>query len=45
MAQVALQPTGFSKLFSDIEYKQSWVTKQQILLEKKINEEEKQGSQ
>ena len=37
--------TGFSKLFSDIEYKQSWVTKQQILLEKKIKEEEKQGSQ
>jgi len=37
--------TGFSKLFADQEYKMSWVTKQQILLEKKIRDEEKQGSQ
>lgn len=26
--------TGFSKLFADTEYKKSWVTRQQILLEK-----------
>ena len=36
--------TGFSKLFADQEYKMSWVTKQQILLEKKVREEEKHGS-
>lgn len=37
--------TGFSKLFSDIEYKKSWVTKQQILLEKKVREADAQESQ
>jgi len=27
--------TGFSKLFADVEYRQSWTTKKQILIEKK----------
>jgi len=30
--------TGFSKLFEDVEYKQSWVTKNQILIEKQERE-------
>ncbi len=32
--------TGFSKLFANTEYKKSWVTKQQILLEKQVKENE-----
>jgi len=27
--------TGFSKLFADVEYRKSWTTKKQILIEKK----------
>lgn len=30
--------TGFSKLFKDVEYSKSWMTKNQILLKKKYNE-------
>ena len=30
--------TGFSKLFSNVEYNRSWETKKQILLKKKYNE-------
>lgn len=30
--------TGFSKLFSDVEYKKSWQTKNQILIKKKFKE-------
>lgn len=33
--------TGFSKLFADQEYSKSWQTKNQILLKKKYNEEQK----
>jgi ParB-like chromosome segregation protein Spo0J len=32
--------TGFSKLFENTEYKKEWVTKQQILIKKKFNEEQ-----
>ena len=33
--------TGFSKLFEDIEYSKSWQTKNQLLLKKKYNDEQK----
>lgn len=33
--------TGFSKLFENTEYKKEWLTKQQILIKKKFNDEEK----
>ena len=32
--------TGFSKLFADAEYNKAWTTKHQILLKKKVAEEE-----
>lgn len=32
--------TGFSKLFENTDYKKAWVTKQQILIKKKFNDEE-----
>ena len=32
--------TGFSKLFENTEYKKAWVTKQQILIKKKFNDED-----
>lgn len=32
--------TGFSKLFENTEYKKEWVTKQQILIKKKFNDEQ-----
>jgi hypothetical protein len=31
--------TGFSKLFADVEYSRSWMTKNQVLLKKKIESE------
>lgn len=33
--------TGFSKLFEDVEYSKSWQTKNQLLLKKKYNDEQK----
>ena len=33
--------TGFSKLFENTEYKKEWLTKQQILIKKKFNDEQK----
>ena len=32
--------TGFSKLFENAEYKKAWVTKQQILIKKKWQDEQ-----
>ena len=32
--------TGFSKLFENTEYKKAWVTKQQILIKKKYQDEQ-----
>ena len=36
--------TGFSKLFADVEYKKAWVTRRQILIQKRFEESQRAGT-